>query len=215
MAADDGTGAAGAREAGYNPRMPPARKLATFADMLPLEEDGLRVEIVDGEIVEKSAATFDHGVVQSVVASRIFPYRRRAGSPPPSGWWFGTEVDIQFELHQVFRPDIAGWRRERVVEQPKDFPTLVTPDWVCEVLSTSTAKRDLGKKKDVYFRHNVEHYWTVDPERRLFTVYRRTEAGYLVALTAEPGQRVRAEPFDLVELDVGEICGLDAMESET
>lgn len=180
--------------------------------MLALEDAGYRVEIVDGEIVEKAAPTVDHGDVQVNVGAALHPFRRRHGGPGPVGWWFAAEVDVQFEVHQVFRPDVAGWRRDRVPEKPKDFPTRTKPDWVCEILSGSTASVDLGKKKAVYHRHGVGHYWIIDPERQLLTVMRWTEDGYADVLTAVPGDLVRAEPFEAVEIDVGELCGLDALD---
>ena len=40
-------------------------------------------------------------------------------------------------------------------------------------------------------------------------VFRWTPDGYLVALTAQAGQRVRAEPFDAIELEVGVLFGGD------
>src|SRR4029077_20699341 len=45
--------------------------------------------------------------------------------------------------------------------------------------------------------------WIADPHLRTLQVFRLTPYGYLVALTAQAGQRVRAEPFDAVELESG------------
>jgi hypothetical protein len=53
----------------------------------------------------------------------------------------------------------------------------------------------------------VGHYWIVDPVEETLAVYRFTEGGYLVALKAERGERVRAEPFDAIELPVGIFFG--------
>lgn len=44
---------------------------------------------------------------------------------------------------------------------------------------------------------------------RTLRVHRWTEAGYLVVVTAQAGQRVRAEPFDAIELEVGVLFGDD------
>lgn len=40
-------------------------------------------------------------------------------------------------------------------------------------------------------------------------MFRWTPQGYLVALTAQSGQRIRAEPFEAVELEVGVLFGGD------
>lgn len=102
---------------------------------------------------------------------------------------------------------VAGWRRERMPEVPQEAPISQRPDWICEVLSRSNARNDLVKKMRVYRRAAVPHYWIVDPDRETLTVYRWTTDGYLMAVMAEPSDRVRAEPFGDVELDVRALFG--------
>jgi len=120
-----------------------------------------------------------------------------------------TEVEIQLEEHEIYRPDVSGWLRERLPELPRESPILVRPDWVCEVLSPSNARNDLVKKMRVYHRCGLPHYWIVDPEQETLTVYRWTPDGYLVALTGQRDERVRAEPFGEVELAIGALFGED------
>lgn len=71
------------------------------------------------------------------------------------------------ELHlgpDVFVPDLAGWRRERMPEVPVDLPYFVLPpDWACEVLSPSTAAFDRGRKLFSYAREEVRHVWIIEP----------------------------------------------------
>ena len=80
------------------------------------------------------------------------------------------------------------------------------PQWVCEVLSEDK-RNDLVRKKHIYHRHEVGHYWILDPEQGTLAVYRWHADGYLEVLSAERGQVVRAEPFDAVELPVGGLFG--------
>jgi Uma2 family endonuclease len=82
------------------------------------------------------------------------------------------------------------------------------PDWVCEVLSTNR-RNDLIKKKRVYHRHEVPHYWVIDPEDETLSVYRWAPEGYIELLAAERGETVRAEPFEAVPLRVGVLFGDD------
>jgi Uma2 family endonuclease len=86
------------------------------------------------------------------------------------------------------------------------LPARVRPDWVCEILSTNR-RNDLIKKKRVYHRHEVPHYWILDPEEATLTVYRWSPDGYVEILAAERGERVRAEPFDALEIAVGVLFG--------
>jgi Uma2 family endonuclease len=58
------------------------------------------------------------------------------------------------------------------------------------------------KKLRALHKHEVPHYWLLDPQHRTLTVLRWTADGYLTALTAGGSDRVRAEPFDAVEIDL-------------
>ena len=113
---------------------------------------------------------------------------------------------------ELFRPDIAGWGRECCPERPKGRPITLRPDWICEVLSTSNEERDRVDKLQSYFQAGVPHYWLADPIERVLEVFRRTELAYALVLTAKSGQRVRAEPFDAVELAVDELFWADPPE---
>ena len=181
---------------------------ATAADLLAIPEEERFHEVKGGELVRKAMPSGPHGLGQSQVVSQVgSSYNRRPGARGPGGWWILTEVEIAIEPHEVYRPDVVGWRRERMPEVPKESPLLLRPDWICKVLSHSTARNDLVKKMRVYHRASVPHYWIVDPDRETLSVYRFTEDGYLIALMAEPGELVRAEPFGEVELDVGALFG--------
>src|SRR5207244_12469360 len=102
--------------------------------------------------------------------------------------------EVELETHEVYRPDVVGWRRQHVPERPSGRPIRVRPDWVAEVLSTSNAAIDLGTKLLSYHRAAVPHYWIVDPEHETLTVYRWTAEGYVVLLTAGRSEHVRAAP---------------------
>ena len=178
---------------------------ATAEDLAALPEHS-RAEVVGGVIVEKAAPSFEHGDAQSSIVELLKPAFQR-GRGGPGGWWLATEVEVELEIHEVYLPDVAGWRRERVPERPRGRPIRVRPDWVCEVLSVSNADTDLGRKLFSYHRSGVSHYWIVDPEHETLTVYRRTGEGYVVALSAGRSAVLRAEPFEAVELRIADLFG--------
>lgn len=183
-----------------------ARNLATAADLAVL--DDVSAEVIDGTVVEKAAPSAEHGDAQSFFALLLKgPFQRRPGRGGPGGWWILTEVEIEFETHEVYRPDLSGWRRERAPQRPTGRPVRLRPDWVCEVLSPSTAKNDLVEKLRTMHACGVPHYWIADPEHETLTVLRWMAEGYLTALTAKRGDRVRAEPFDAIEIDLGTVFG--------
>lgn len=175
---------------------------ATLRDLLAIPEDQRRHELIDGALIEKEAASGKHGRAQLRLSRRLGPYDRRPGGRWPGGWWFATEVEIQLSEAIVLRPDVSGWRLERLASPPDQVPITVAPDWVCEILS-SNRRNDLVKKKRAYHLHHVGHYWIVDPIEQTLSVSRWTADGYLEVLTADATERVRAEPFEAIELRVG------------
>lgn len=186
-----------------------AKKLepATLADLLAAPEED-RLELVEGVLRPKGATDADHGHAQVRITELIAPFHRRPGGRFPGGWWFATETDVVFDDCSTFLPDVAGWRRERVPERPSGRPVKDRPDWVCEILSTNR-RNDLIKKKRVYHRCGVPHYWVLDPQAWILTVYRWSEPGYLEVVEAQRGERVRAEPFGEIEISVGVLFGDD------
>lgn len=188
-----------------------APKLATVDDLFAIPEDERRHELIEGVIEPKGAASGRHGATQRKLSGHVDPFDRRPTGGAPGGWWFGTEVDIYFDPKNTFRPDVAGWRRDRVPQQPEEALVMVRPDWVCEILSTNR-RNDLIKKKRVYHRHQVPHYWILDPDEGTLTVYRWTPDAYLELLIAERGEEVRPEPFDALPLRVGALFGDDDAE---
>lgn len=184
----------------------PARALdpaATLDDLLAIpEEERKRFELVEGAITDRGATSGEHGAAQFKLSRHIGPFDRRPGGRSPGGWWFATEVDVTFDAANTFRPDVVGWRRERVPERPRGLPIVVRPDWVCEILSKSNATVDLLDKVRIYHRAGVPHYWILDPHRETLRVHRWTEPGYQVVLDVGRDAVVRAEPFDAIEIAV-------------
>jgi Uma2 family endonuclease len=85
-------------------------------------------------------------------------------------------------------------------------------DWVCEILSPGNWRNDTVVKFETCFRARVGHYWIVDVDHRVLTVYRWHPEGWLRLMAFEPGQRARIEPFEAVELDVEGLFGGDVVE---
>lgn len=170
----------------------------TLADWLA-QPEGHRLELVNGNFVEKASPSSEHGVTQTRVGIQVGgPFMRRSGGTRPGGWWIATEVDILLGS-DLFRPDLIGWRRERVPEIPRDRPTAVRPDWICEIISESNAAHDRVVKMRAYHQAQVPHYWLLDPLERTLVVMRHASGGYLNVMAATADERVRPEPFESVE----------------
>ena len=193
-------------------RAPRTARPATIEDWLAIPEEK-RAELIDGVIVYQSMPGPKHGRTQSKVCRLIDgPFDGPpGGSDRPGGWWISLEVDMDL-AGLGCRPDVLGWRRSRQPSLPEpDKRGVVTavPDWICEVLSISTAYIDQGQKRRAYHRAGVEHYWLLDPTNRTLTVLERTDRDYLIVLVAGPNDVVRAAPFEAVEIAIAEMFGDD------
>lgn len=183
-----------------------ARTRATWADILAQTED-VRTEILGGEIVTTPAPLPRHSKAQGSLRRFVGgPFDDDDGHGGPGGWWILLEVDVRFEAHDIVRPDLAGWRRERL-QNPGDLrPIDVVPDWICEVVSPSTASRDRVTKRSLYARSGVAHYWLVDPEARTLEALRLGGDGRWIELGAWGELEVaHIEPFEAIELDIGRL----------
>lgn len=189
--------------------MSTAFKLLPEAPPGPIDEEAIPdgFELVDGQLVEKETSG-EHGRTQNALSAKLFRhFDRRPGGRHPGGWWFATEVLVDFGAGQRLRPDVAGWRREKMPAPPSGTVIRVIPDWTCEILSTSNPNNDIVKKRRIYHQNRVGHYWIVEPLAQRLEVYRWHSDGYLQVLTAQRDERVRAEPFDAIEIPVGVLFG--------
>ena len=172
-----------------------------FPDELPQQH-----EIVCGRLVRKAVATTEHGVLRGRIFSFLdqWFYGRRTR---PGGWWVVEEPEIVFipddELVRV--PDLATWDMTTVPERPTGTRVRALPQWVCEILSSTTAQHDKGDKLDLYYQYCIDHYWLIDQKEQTLTVLTWTKDGYQTTLTAGRDERVRAEPFAERELDLGRL----------
>jgi Uma2 family endonuclease len=177
---------------------------ATWDDLGEVPE-GFIGEIVAGEIVATPRPANPHGDVTSDLEILLgAPFRTGIGGP--GGWVIRHEPRIRFG-EEIRVPDLAGWRRERY-HSPVTGPMMVIPDWICEVLSPSTEADDRGPRMDLFRRAFVRHVWLIGWMARTLEVYRNDPAGWLRVATFTGDGRVRAEPFDAIELDLAQLWSL-------
>ena len=179
-----------------------AERRATYDDLLAVPANRV-AELIHGVLHTHPRPAPVHARAAGRLTMRI----GRAfdeGDGGPGGWWILPEPELHLG-EDVLVPDLAGWRVERMPELPTTPYFELAPDWVCEVLSPSTEAVDRVDKLPVYARAKVGHVWLVDPVLRTLEVLRREGAQWLLVATHKGQAKVRAEPFDAVEL------GLDAL----
>jgi Uma2 family endonuclease len=183
----------------------PAPRLAGYEDLLILPE-GVRAEVLGGTVITSPAPLPKHSRAQRALGSFVGgPFDDDDGHGGPGGWWIFVEVDIQLAPHDIVRPDLAGWRRERLHNPGEQRPILVPPDWVCEVLSPSTAVHDKITKRALYARSGIRHYWIVDVDAHTLEAFELLDQRWVLAGTYGDDALARIAPFEAVELAVGRL----------
>jgi Uma2 family endonuclease len=176
-----------------------ARRRATYDDLLKVA-DHLVAEIIDGELVTSPRPAPRHARAASSLGGELYgPFDR--GKNGPGGWVILDEPELHLQ-NDVVVPDIAGWRRERMPELPDAAAFELAPDWVCEVLSPSTAARDRADKVPIYLREGVSYVWLVDPGAQTLEAFKREDVAYRLLGTWRANAVVRVEPFEAFELDL-------------
>ncbi len=156
------------------PKLTPKR--ATYADLETTPEH-MVAELINGEIHLSPRPAPKHASAASVLGSDV--NGRCHGPPKPpdgGGWWILFEPELHLS-GDAYVPDIAGWRRERLPRLPETAWFSLAPDWVCEVLSPSTTRRDRMLKLPAYAHEGVAWAWLVDPVSRHVEVYRLADRG--------------------------------------
>ncbi len=172
---------------------------ATYDDVLSAPEH-LVAEIIDGQLHTHSRPAPKHAFSYSSLGGELYgPFRK--GNGGPGGWWILDEPELHLGDH-VLVPNLAGWRREQMPSLPETAWFELPTDWVCEILSPSTARIDRIAKMPIYAEYGVEHIWLIDPDIRTLEAYRLTEGRWLRIAALENADPVSVPPFDAITFDL-------------
>ena len=175
---------------------------ATYQDVLDAPAHRV-AEIIDGTLHTHPRPAMPHARASSVLVRRIGgPFDDDAGGP--DGWWIIFEPELHLG-EDILVPDLAGWRRRRMPECPDTAYVTLAPDWVCEVLSTSTRRLDLHEKRPIYAREGVAHLWLVDPIDRTLEAFELHDGQWLLIASAKDDEPVSIRPFDAITFSLGDL----------
>jgi len=180
-----------------------AIKLSLYDRLLALPE-GLTGEILNGQLHTQPRPSGRHAVIETGLAFDLTgPFGR--GREGPGGWWIVVEPEIHFVRDtEVCVPDLAGWLRERMPRIPRDHRFEVVPNWVCEILSPSTASKDRQIKLPLYGHYGVGHAWLIDPDVRRLEAYRLDKGEWRKLGQWEGEAEVAVPPFEAVRFRLGD-----------
>jgi Uma2 family endonuclease len=182
------------------------KRPATYADVEAAPEHVI-AEIIEGELVTQPRPSPRHNATATMLATVVSgPYQKAQDGP--GGWIFLFETEVKLG-GDLLVPDIAGWRRERLPGYPEKNYVTVAPDWVCEVLSGSTERRDRTAKRRIYAESGVPHLWLIDPRQQLLEVFELRGGQWLLIGTWRSDDIVRAPPFDAISFSLADLWPLD------
>lgn len=158
-------------------------------EFLAMEETKPYLELIDGEVVQKTMPSPKHSAAVFEFAAVLRNFLR--ANPIARG-----DTELRFrrsEEDRIFLPDISVTLRER---WPKGStgPVEVMPDFAIEVLSPDDRASRVAERIDFYLRAGTQLVWIVDPELESISIYRpgaqpefRKGTGKLGALPVLPG----------------------------
>lgn len=172
---------------------------ATYDDIVKLPDFKIG-ELVDGQLYATPRPALRHArlAVNLVIELGTRYDQSRVG---PKGWHLLFEPEVHLG-EDVFVPDIAGWRMERLASIPDTAWAETAPDWVCEILSPSTSSYDRVVKLPAYARYGVPYAWIVDPVLRTIESWVRDGSEWRPAGTWPAASPILAPPFDIVAIDL-------------
>lgn len=137
----------------------------TYADLEHFPDDGLRREIIDGNLHVTPSPFLRH----QRVAGRVFRALadRLEGS---GGEAFIAPLDVVFDRFNVVEPDVLAVTADKA-RMLGDRHVYVVPDLAVEVSSPSTRGVDRLKKRALYEPFGVPEYWIVDLDADVIEAY--------------------------------------------
>lgn len=177
-------------------------RFATYEDLFDLP-DNMVGEIINGQLIAMPRPAPKHATAASNLGYEMGnPFHRGRGGP--GGWRILDEPEIHSQ-GDILVPDLAGWRRERMPELPDTAYFELAPDWVCEVLSPSTSKRDRADKMPIYACWGVAHLWLVDPDAQTLESYQLQDGHWLLLQVYQQQAQVSAPPFDAIAFNLDDL----------
>ena len=169
----------------------------TYADYLTWPEDE-RWEIIDGQAWDMAPAP---GATHQDVVGGLYMQVRTALKGRPCKVYLAP-FDVRLpradeaddRVDTVVQPDLSIFCDRGKID---DRGARGAPDWVIEVLSPHTARKDHTTKRDLYARCGVAEYWLIHPLDRVLTIYRREGEGFGPPSIAAAQGVTRAEALEI------------------
>lgn len=138
----------------------------TVEDYYALPDD-MRVELIDGVFYDMASPSSMHQIVALEICIKISAYiKGKKGKCIP----LMAPLDVQLDCDDrtIVQPDLLVVCDRSMIHQKVVYGA---PDFIVEVLSSSTRRKDMSIKLGKYAEAGVREYWLVDPEKKRVLVY--------------------------------------------
>ena len=156
---------------------PPRTMLEVFKSL----PEGTLVQLIENNLIMSPSPKDRHQGVLEELTFQLTTHVRKQGL----GKVRFAPYDVYLDQKNAFQPDLIFISNENLYKIEEDG-LHGAPDLVIEILSPSTAKYDLKKKKTVYERCGVKEYWIVDPATKSVTGYALRE-NHFVEMASQAG----------------------------
>src|SRR3954454_20236745 len=181
---------------------------ASYRDLKAVSEN-LVAEIIEGALETHPRPRPRHARAASRLLAELMN-KFECGLDRAESWVFIKEPELHLERHVVV-PDLAGWRAERLAAEPEDSFIDIAPDWVCEIITPSTARLDRGPKRRIYAEAaSVGHLWLLEPWDGTLEAFAVSGRQWLLLNTVQRGEEVRVAPFDAASFPLNDLLSFDA-----
>ncbi|MDD4835404.1 MAG: Uma2 family endonuclease [Lutispora sp.] len=177
-----------------------SRQKYTYQDYKTWPDDE-RWEIIDGEAYNMSPAPrTDHQNVSMELSLQFGLYLRDKPCQV-----FAAPYDVMLDedknnSQNIVQPDLLVVCDKKKLESGKYC--FGAPDLIIEILSPSTAKKDLLTKRNLYEKFGVKEYWIADPEHKDLTVFLLQDDGkYSEPKTYRTEEKVTPFLFPDLQID--------------
>ena len=154
-------------------------KLLTADDLLRLDSEGVRGELIRGVLHRTVSVGLRHGEIVTTLAMLLGIFIR----PLRLGRLVGSDAGILLERNPdtVREPDIAFISAEKL-PLDVDVPgySQVVPDLVVEIFSPSDSLASINDKALMWLRFGVQLVWVIFPESRALEVHSASAAPVLL-----------------------------------
>ena len=160
------------------------RRLKFYEEITP----DMKAEFINGEVIMHSPALSRHTQARKRVMNLLNNYV----DFNDLGLVHDEKSLCTFPRND-YEPDVIFFGPAKSATIQPDTLQFPPPDFICEVVSPSTEKRDRGVKFQDYEAHGVSEYWIVDPETQILEQYVLDADGrYQLRMKSSSGQVVSA-----------------------